>query len=250
MSYDSDILALSPLAYWKLNETSGTAAADSSGNGRGATYYGATLNQAAIAPGLGASARFASASSAYANSNATLTGTKTAHTITAWCKPSTVPTGANAVVVGGFYDGTTQSYKMGTAGDGVGHWFGQGYWSGFHDAIASSAPSAGSSYFLCAQWDGTTITVFVNGVSVATNTPGSGMPTDAGGLVIGARGDGTATQFWDGYISNVAIFGSAIGATAIANLYTSGNAAPASPGAGFHLPAAFRRQAVIRASSF
>ena len=32
------------LAYWKLNETSGTVAADSSGNGRDASYSGATLN--------------------------------------------------------------------------------------------------------------------------------------------------------------------------------------------------------------
>jgi concanavalin A-like lectin/glucanase superfamily protein len=39
-TYDAGILANSPVAYWKLNETTGTSAADSSGNGRTATYHG------------------------------------------------------------------------------------------------------------------------------------------------------------------------------------------------------------------
>lgn len=43
-TYDNAILALSPSAYWKLNETSGTTAADSSGNGQTGTYSsGVTL---------------------------------------------------------------------------------------------------------------------------------------------------------------------------------------------------------------
>lgn len=36
----SAILALSPLGYWKLDETGGTTATDSSGNGRSGTYSG------------------------------------------------------------------------------------------------------------------------------------------------------------------------------------------------------------------
>ena len=38
--YDSLILASAPLAYWKLNESSGTVAIDYSGNGNTASYYG------------------------------------------------------------------------------------------------------------------------------------------------------------------------------------------------------------------
>lgn len=52
MSYDATVLADTPAGYWRLDETSGTTAADSSGNARDGTYInaptlssaGATLN--------------------------------------------------------------------------------------------------------------------------------------------------------------------------------------------------------------
>lgn len=49
MSYSADVLALSPLLYWRFGETSGTSAADSSGNGRNGTYIGSpTLGTAGL----------------------------------------------------------------------------------------------------------------------------------------------------------------------------------------------------------
>jgi hypothetical protein len=48
MSYDSVILADSPVGYWKLDETSGTTAADSSGNGRNGTYV--NVPESKVAP--------------------------------------------------------------------------------------------------------------------------------------------------------------------------------------------------------
>lgn len=44
-TYADKILALNPIAYWKLDETSGTTAYDSSGNHYDGTYYGVTLDQ-------------------------------------------------------------------------------------------------------------------------------------------------------------------------------------------------------------
>lgn len=41
--YADKVLALSPTAYWQLNETLGSTAADSSGNGYNGTYDGVTL---------------------------------------------------------------------------------------------------------------------------------------------------------------------------------------------------------------
>src|SRR4051812_1334419 len=44
--YSSAVLALSPIAYYRLGESSGTTAADSSGNGLNGTYNGGvTLGQ-------------------------------------------------------------------------------------------------------------------------------------------------------------------------------------------------------------
>ncbi len=56
-SYDAAVLALSPYAYYRLDETSGTVATDSSGNGRNATYQGTSgthylLGQTSIVAGL------------------------------------------------------------------------------------------------------------------------------------------------------------------------------------------------------
>lgn len=45
--YDARVLATNPLRYNKLNETSGTAIVDSSGNAYTGTYSGVTLNSAA-----------------------------------------------------------------------------------------------------------------------------------------------------------------------------------------------------------
>lgn len=42
-AYKARALATSPIAYWMLNETSGTTIADSSGNSRNGTYSGVTL---------------------------------------------------------------------------------------------------------------------------------------------------------------------------------------------------------------
>ena len=45
------VMSHSPLGYWRLGETSGTTAADSSGNGRNGTYTGTyTLNRPSLIP--------------------------------------------------------------------------------------------------------------------------------------------------------------------------------------------------------
>lgn len=49
MSYSSEVLADSPYLYWRLDDTSGTAAADTSGNSRTGTYSGSpTLAQSPL----------------------------------------------------------------------------------------------------------------------------------------------------------------------------------------------------------
>lgn len=50
MAYRDQVLADSPLGYWRLNEASGTNAADSSGNGNAGTYTGAGVTYSQ--PGL------------------------------------------------------------------------------------------------------------------------------------------------------------------------------------------------------
>lgn len=60
MSYSGEVLADSPVGYWRLNDTSGTTAVDSSGGGHDGTYSGSfTLNQPTLlVEGSGASVNF------------------------------------------------------------------------------------------------------------------------------------------------------------------------------------------------
>lgn len=53
MAYADEVLADSPLGYWKLDETSGTTVADSSGNGRDGVLTGSPGRSAGAPPGGG-----------------------------------------------------------------------------------------------------------------------------------------------------------------------------------------------------
>jgi hypothetical protein len=67
--YSAAILADTPYAYWRLDETSGTVAADSSGNGRDGVFVaGPLLGQGgALAEGGNSAVRFSAASGQYVN---------------------------------------------------------------------------------------------------------------------------------------------------------------------------------------
>lgn len=59
LSYAATVLADHPYGYWQLNETSGTVATDSSGNGNNGTYIGSpTLNSTGLVTGGGGCPQF------------------------------------------------------------------------------------------------------------------------------------------------------------------------------------------------
>lgn len=57
-AYDAEVLANSPEAFWKLDETTGTQMADSSGNGRHGVFDNSILGQEPLVKGAGHSAEF------------------------------------------------------------------------------------------------------------------------------------------------------------------------------------------------
>ena len=96
MSYSSEVLTDSPLLYWRFEETSGTSAADSSGNGKTGTYVssptlGATgLISDGVAVGLNGSGQYV-----YGPASETTTST-TQFSAEAWFKT----TSSSAMLVG------------------------------------------------------------------------------------------------------------------------------------------------------
>lgn len=90
------------------------------------------------------------------------------------------------------------------------------------------APTAGQWHHLVAVYDGTTVTLYVNGQVAAEGTPTGYVPGASGGLAIGGRAD--ASFYWNGSADEVAVYPSALSATAVAAHYANGNsAAPTTP---------------------
>lgn len=87
MSYSSVVLSDSPLGYWRLDESSGTTFADSSGNGHTATITGSfTFSQAAAASIDGTSVNDAAAG--YATVGSSFLTTASIFSVEAWVKSS------------------------------------------------------------------------------------------------------------------------------------------------------------------
>ena len=96
-SYDQTVLANAPAAYWRLGETSGTVAVDTSGKGNGGSYSGgvALASQGLINDPNTAASFDGNDDRMYFNDSASLSPT-TAISVEAWVRPTAVPTAAGS----------------------------------------------------------------------------------------------------------------------------------------------------------
>jgi len=91
--YTTEVMADSPVAWWRLDEASGTVANDATGTNHG-TYAGATLNQTPLIVS-GASVRFSGSSSGIAIPDAAnLSFLNTAFSLELWVKTTSTATSA------------------------------------------------------------------------------------------------------------------------------------------------------------
>jgi Concanavalin A-like lectin/glucanases superfamily len=246
-NYDATVLASSPYAYYRLDETSGTVAVDSSGNGRNGTYQGTSgthyqLGQTSIVPGLSATAKFFSANpgqpkvsipSVPLASNGSIW--QSDFTVALWAMPDpTQQAQANDVVdindyyVGQAAAGTTNGTNPYMGVYPTGNWYtttGPNFGDGAaHFLSLTVHRNAGGTCDMYLYIDA----VQVQSAAGTACSGGSSMvsSTNAG---IGGRVDyqsGYAGYF--GEIGGVAIFASAMTATQISNLYT-GTTPPPTP---------------------
>lgn len=226
--YETTILADSPVRYWRMNDASGTAMIDSSGNGFDGTYTNSpTLNQTSLLPnGQGASARYASASSQYATVTDTVATRLTTYSIEAWVKFNTVTFNSQAVTC-----------KL-PAGDSPASYTNQLYMGGsnqmnigvnraganFYNVGTGLPLSSGAAHHFVATVASTagvnpTLDIYQDGVLAASSTDSSGlaMYTDATGWRL--AGDST---FLDGWLQEVAVYDYALSSTQVANHYAAG----------------------------
>ncbi len=205
MAYSTEVLADSPVAYWRLAEASGTSAADSAG-----TITGTYVN----APTLGAASLVASDTAnkavsfdgvndhVTAPSGAVGLNPTAALTIEAWVKPTTISAGDHQIVR------KTGQYFLQRAAGAVSLVV---YVAGVAKVLTvTPALVAGTAYHVVATYDGTNQKIYLDGVQVGTRAQTGALSTTANTLYIGSAT--ATTEFWDGTLDEVAIYSTALSA--------------------------------------
>ncbi|MDQ1509359.1 MAG: trimeric autotransporter adhesin, partial [Actinomycetota bacterium] len=214
-TYPQAVAANTPAGYWRLNEVSGTTAADSAGSNTG-TYVGATLG----APGLLASSNNTAASFSGSNQRVTIPSSTalapaSAVSVEAWIKPAAIP------AAGAFASVATkaESYSLQFNGPRLEFTIMQ---AGTRRRLQAptGAVAVGSIYHVVGTYDGTTQRLYVNGAQVASAALTGAITTNVNTFYI-ASWNGSS-EFFNGVIDEVAVYPTALTAAQVSNHYTTG----------------------------
>jgi hypothetical protein len=229
-SYAAAVVRDSPLVYYKMDETSGTVLADSSGNDRPASLVGTVeLGLPRIHPG-DASSRSASFANGYALES--VTWPQQAVTAECWIQPSAADRIASPRLLGNAW----------TDNDGKGFmlWLSAGrvaFNTGWNSVVSPVTVQAGHTYHVAATFVATSprIELYVNGAIAAQSTYGY-VPIpqtgDSAGTYVGVLDALSAFGFVDhfqGRMSDCAVYDRALTEAQIHNHYEVGIGASPSP---------------------
>jgi Concanavalin A-like lectin/glucanases superfamily len=204
------------VAYWPLDEVSGTTARDILGNFDGTYVNSPSLGQGGI-PGAGAagSALFANASSQYVQvvagggSGLDLTGDVT---VEAWVKPSV----ANFAGIISRQNSSGGSSQYGLSLDGSAHWtFAIG-----NGGANSGLPDLTQFTHMVGVCRGSNVELWLNAACLGTGTQ-NGRGSGASYVTIGTGADGT-NGFFSGNICQAAIYNVALSPAKIFQHYLAG----------------------------
>lgn len=223
-AYRDVVLADSPIGYWRLDETSGTIAADASGNGLDGTYIGGpTLGQLPLI-NTGNSVSFDGTDDYIEVSSASLIITGDV-SVELWMHPDSLSTLQTWVMFAHSATGDPESdnalYSVRTNGADLDTFW--EYGDGNNEVVSSANNlSVGTDYSILVTRDNTAkeVKFYVNGSLIATksytNSPTGG---SAGTLKIGQWSDG---QFANGLIDEVAIYNAVLSHSRASAHYNAG----------------------------
>jgi hypothetical protein len=180
-AYDVAVLSDNPAAYWRMNETSGTSAADSSGNGNTGTYFnGVTLGVPGglVATPSNTAARYDGASDGMGSPtpgvtdhmDASVTGLGTNYSMEFWFRNTRPITGPGSLPIAGYIVG--RGSGGGLAYDTIGIWgtagfpFGRLYvfsGQGFVQDGTSTPTVVNTWYHVGMTRNGSTVELYLNG---------------------------------------------------------------------------------------
>lgn len=217
--YRSTILADSPVAYYRLGESSGTTASDETGN-YDATYANSpTLGEAgAISGDSNTSVLLASASQQYAEIDSSLSITAYPFTIEAWVKT----TATADSTVGAFVVSTTNNQMFALRVDASGYAY--NYARNTSGVLAESTTAVNDGYWhhivavFAASNDRT---IYVDGVAEDTHAANVTLPA-INRFSIGRMGDSSPGSYFNGTVDEVAVYDTALSASTILAHYNAG----------------------------
>jgi len=213
-----------PAGWWLLNETSGTSAADSSGNGHtGTASGGVTLT------GGSTGAVFNGALDGQISASGPVLNTAASYSVSAWVNLSAADTsrqdavsqdGVNASGFELLYNGSSGTWSFTRALSDV--------TNRNVSQVTSQAPAAAGTWtHLVGVYDatGSTISLYANGVLQGSTAAGSA-PWSAGGATAIGRAlyNAGQTKFFTGDIADVQLYPAALSAAQVATLYSDGRA--------------------------
>lgn len=214
--YRNAVLADNPLTYWQLDEAVGTTtAADAAGTPQNGTFENVTLGQTSAFSNLGTCGSFNGTNSRVVTPfDASFNLGSGNFSVELWYRTSVTSRGdlynfkssgdfgifannGGSGLIGGYHNGNLPSYNA-----GINAW---------HHVVYTRS--------------GTTITLYVDGVSRATGTDSQTMSSSAS-IVLGSN----AGAFWfNGLIDEVAYYSTALGADRVLAHYNAAQQAPTSP---------------------
>lgn len=223
MTYSSEVLADSPLLYWRLGETSGTTAADSSGNGRTGTYSGGpTLGVTGLLNGDSDKATTFDGVNDYVTGSAP--ATTSAFTIEFWFKGA-----ASGLFVTRYP--STSGQRLFYVGVGSGGSAGKVEFSvknnaGVEASVFGATLIGSNARHIVCTYDGSTSRVYLNGVLDGSGTTVTGALANVSpALEVAAR---TASpSYMAGTFDEVALYNTALSGARILAHYNAGTSIPA-----------------------
>jgi hypothetical protein len=203
------------VAFYRFDETSGTSAADASGNGHTATLKGG----ASFASGLTNNAVSIAGNSQYVSVPAGIVSSLTSCSISAWVKLSTSPGWSRIFDFG--TGATTYMFLTPDIGTGMMRFSITTGGSGAEQRVTVPALPTGSWQHVALTLTGSTATLYVNGAQAGQNAsvtlnPASLGTTSADWL---GRSQFSGDPYLDGLIDNFRIYGRSLSAAEVQTLY-------------------------------
>jgi len=226
--YPAEVLADDPLAYWRLDELTGTTAADSSGHGNDATYQGGfTLGAPGAIGGDGDTAVTLDGVSAFVSAGDRFAFAGLAQfSVEAWVSAQPQSTYAGVVSRNDAIGGPpSEGFLLFVAPADGPFGFQRLDGASVSTAVSVAGPGAPAFTHVVATFDGLELGVYVNGESQGSQTGAFSIAGAVADFVVGAEAGGTG-NFLSGTIDEVAVYDHALTADRVGAHYIAGLGSP------------------------